>query len=154
MKEIYLVSACLLGEKCKYNASDNKNENIISFLKDKTYYPICPEVMGGLSIPRIPCEIKNGKVVDREGNDKTREFKQGAQKTLELAQQIHATHAILQSRSPSCGVGTIYDGTFSGKLIEGNGISAQLLQNYGIIVLDSGKFCENNNAIDTKLKKK
>lgn len=150
MKEIYLVSACLLGEKCKYNASDNKNETIIEFLKDKKYYQICPEVLGGLSIPRIPCEIRNNRVVDKGGNDKTEEFKKGAQRTLQLAKQLQATHAILQSRSPSCGVGKIYDGTFKGKLINGNGITAQLLQDNGIIVLDSEKIGEKTQLFIQK----
>ena len=140
MKEVYLVSACLLGENCKYNGSNNKKESIIKFLEDKTYYKICPEVMGGLKIPRTPCEIKNGKVLNEKGIDYTKEYMIGAKLSLDLAIKVKATHAILQSRSPSCGVLNVYDGSFSKKLIFGNGITAQLLKKHGILLIDSTLF--------------
>jgi uncharacterized protein YbbK (DUF523 family) len=97
--------------------------------------PVCPEVLGGLSIPRVPCEIKDGRVYTRDGRDVTEEFYLGAKKTLEIARAAGAKRAFLKQRSPSCGCGKVYDGSFSGKIVPGDGITAALLKQNGIEVI-------------------
>lgn len=129
------VSACLLGENCKYNGGNNKCEEIIKLGEKYTLIPICPECFAGLKIPRLPSEIKNGRVYSKEGKDLTEEFNDGAEKALYVAQESGCQVAILKERSPSCGFGKIYDGTFSGNLVEGNGIAAQLLYDNGITII-------------------
>ncbi len=131
-----MVSACLLGQKCKYNGGDNYNEKVLSYVKDHEVIPVCPEVVGGLLVPRIPCEIVNGVVTNKEGENKDAEFRTGAQLCLQKALEEKVDLVILQSRSSSCGVNQIYDGTFSGTLIEGRGVFADLLVKNGIKVLD------------------
>lgn len=130
-----LVSACLLGENCKYNGTNNKNENVIALEKKHTLIPICPECFAGLPIPRVPSEIKDGKVFSKDGEDLTEAFNDGAEKALYIAEEAGCRIAVLKERSPSCGFGKIYDGSFSGKLINGNGITAHLLYEHGITVL-------------------
>ncbi len=138
-EKIYAVSDCLLGTDCKYNGKNNLNPAVTEFLKDKSYVPICPETYGGLPCPRDPSEIilKDGelRVVSSAGKDVTAEFIKGAEISLEKIRKAGCTHAILKSKSPSCGVGKIYDGTFSGKLIFGNGIAAEMLLREGIICI-------------------
>ena len=129
-----LVSACLLGEKCKYNGSDNKNEAVLRFLEGKNYIPICPETMGGLTAPRLPAEIVKDKVIQKDGTDVTAFFERGANLVAELALKHKATLAILKANSPSCGVGNVYDGSFTGTLVAGNGMAAQKLIEMGITV--------------------
>lgn len=129
-----LVSACLLGEKCKYNGSDNKNEVVLRFLEGKKYIPICPETMGGLTAPRLPAEIVKDKVIQKDGTDVTAFFEKGANLVTELAEKHNVTLAILKANSPSCGVGNVYDGSFTSTLISGNGITAQKLIKMGIAV--------------------
>lgn len=126
-----LVSACLLGENCKYSGGNNYCQEVIDYLKDKEYLPICPETAGGLSIPRPPCEIYENRVFNKEGLDQTEAFIAGAHKCLYTAQKYQASECILKESSPSCGVNLIYDGTFSGKKIAGKGITAQLLEDNG-----------------------
>lgn len=140
-----IVSACLCGIDCKYNGGNNKNEKIIEFLKDKEYRMICPEEMGGLPTPRIPSEevfASDGtmKVMSKEGKDVTAEFIKGAELSLKIAKECDAELAILKARSPSCGKGIIYDGTFSGNLTEGNGVTADLFIKSGIKVLSENDF--------------
>lgn len=137
-----LVSKCLIGENCKYNGGNNYHKELVDFLKDKDYIAVCPEVLGGLPTPRTSCEIVDGKVLDENGEDKTKEYMKGAQLTLKLALEHKCNLAIMQVRSPSCGKGQIYDGNFSRKLIEGNGLSAALLMEHGIEVLSSDEFSE------------
>lgn len=134
-----LVSACLLGENCKYNGGNNKNEKVISLAEKHTLIPICPECFAGLPIPRVPSEIKNGKVFSRDGKDLTDKFKDGAEKALYVAEESGCQIAILKERSPSCGFGAIYDGSFTGKTVSGNGIAAQLLYDSGITILGESK---------------
>ena len=115
---MYIVSACLAGIKCRYDGKDNENNDIIKLVKEGKAIPVCPEVLGGLPIPRVPCEIiedKSGKlkVINKEGKDCTLEFLQGAQKALAIAEVVGADTAILKSKSPSCGCGKIYDGKTS-----------------------------------------
>lgn len=131
-----MVSACLLGENVKYNGGNNKNERLLQFLQGHTVIPICPEVFGGLPTPRVPSEIVNGVVTNKEGVVVDTEFRTGAQKALELALKEKPDLVILQSRSPSCGGKEIYDGTFSGIRIKGMGICARLLSQNGFKLLD------------------
>lgn len=131
------MSACLLGQKCKYNGGDNYNEKVIEYVKGHEVIPACPEVEGGLSVPRKPCEIVQGLVMDKDGESKDKEFRCGAELCLQKALEQKVSLAILQSRSPSCGVNQIYDGTFSGKLIKGSGVFSGLLKKNGIKVLDA-----------------
>ena len=127
MKTRILVSACLLGENCKYNGGNNKNEDVMALRKYFTLIPVCPECFGNLPIPRLPSEIKDGRVLAKDGRDVTDAFVSGAEHTLYIAKEHNCPCAVLKERSPSCGFGTIYDGSFSGTLINGNGITADLL---------------------------
>ncbi|MBR5993808.1 MAG: DUF523 domain-containing protein [Lachnospiraceae bacterium] len=131
-----MVSACLLGTNCKYSGGNNYNEKVIEFVKGHEVIPVCPEVAGGLPTPRTPCEIVNGVVTNADGESKDKEFRVGAAKCLEMAKEKEIDLAILQSRSPSCGVNQIYDGTFSGTRIPGSGIFAGLLKENGFKVID------------------
>ena len=130
------VSACLLGENCKYNGGNNYSERVIEYIKGHEVVSICPEVLGGLTIPRDPAEIVDGVVKHKDGSSVDKEFRDGAKKALEILKDKGAELVILQSRSPSCGVNTIYDGTFSGKLISGNGVFVELLKAEGFNVID------------------
>ena len=132
-----MVSACLLGRKCKYNGGDNFSTNVAAFVEGHEVIPVCPEVAGGLPVPRPSCEIVNGVVTDKEGKSRDKEFRAGAEHCLRLAKEKDIDLAILQSRSPSCGVSRIYDGTFSGRLIEGSGVFASLLLENGFRVMDA-----------------
>ncbi|MFL0251713.1 DUF523 domain-containing protein [Clostridium neuense] len=140
-----LVSACLCGINCRYSGDSSVNKKIIELLKNGGALPVCPEQLGGLQTPRKPCEIVGGagkevllgkaKVIDKDGNDRTFEFVRGAQEVLNIAKIVGSKKAILKAKSPSCGCGKIYDGTFSGNKIAGNGITAQLLLENGIEVI-------------------
>lgn len=131
-----MVSACLLGENCKYNGGNNFSEKVREFTKGHEVILVCPEVMGGLPTPRPPSEIVNGKVMSSKGYSVDEEYRKGAGKALALAKENHVDMVILQSRSPSCGVKEIYDGTFSRTLIKGMGITARLLKENGFKVVD------------------
>ena len=133
--EKILVSACLLGENCKYNGKNNRNKKVLEYIKDKEVIPICPEVFGGLSTPRIPSEIKGDTVINKEGNDVTKNFMDGAYKTLSIAKKYNIKKAILKQKSPSCGCGKIYDGNFNGNVIDGDGITTRLLKENNIEIL-------------------
>ncbi len=137
-----MVSACLLGRNCKYSGGNNYSEIVEKYLRGNEIIPVCPEVAGGLPTPRIPCEILNGIVVNKNGENKDKEFRYGAERCLKKALEENIDMAILQSRSPSCGVKQIYDGSFSGKLIEGRGVFAQMLVDNGIKVLDADSVLE------------
>jgi len=130
------VSACLLGENCKYNGGNNYSEKLIEYIKGHEVISICPEVLGGLSIPREEAEIVNGIVSNKDGTSVDKEFRKGAEIALEIIKEQQVDLVILQSRSPSCGVNTIYDGSFSGKIIPGQGVFANLLQENGIKIID------------------
>ena len=127
MKTKIIVSACLLGENCKYNGGNNKCDDIIALAEKFEIIPVCPECFGGLPIPRVPSEIRDGRVYSKTGEDLTEAFLSGAEQTLYIAKEANAPFAVLKENSPSCGFGKIYDGTFSGNKIDGNGITAQLL---------------------------
>ncbi|MBO5452399.1 MAG: DUF523 domain-containing protein [Clostridia bacterium] len=130
-----VVSACLVGEQCKYDGTDNKNIKVLEFLKDKEYITVCPEMMGGLPCPRIPSEIKGDRVINKNGEDVTEEFCKGACRALEKAEEYGALTAILKESSPSCGVNTIYNGEFSNTKVKGSGITASLFKEKGIKVM-------------------
>lgn len=132
-----LVSACLLGENCKYNGGNNRSEAVLRFLEGHEVIPVCPEVLGGLPVPREPAEIVNGTVRVQTGRSVDTEYRLGAQKALEIGREHGAQAAVLQSRSPSCGCREVYDGTFSHTRIPGKGMFAQLLEENGIQTLDA-----------------
>ena len=133
------VSACLLGENCKYNGGNNYSEAVKKYVEGHEVISMCPEVEGGLPIPRIPAEIVNGVVTNRDGVSVDKEFRAGAKKILDVLLEEKVELAILQSRSPSCGIGRIYDGSFTKTLTNGNGIFADLLVKHGIKVIDVEK---------------
>ena len=141
-----LISACLAGVNCKYSGDNNYNEKVANLLKRGDAILICPEQMGGLPTPRLGAEIveKDGKryVYMKDGTDVTEQFERGAKEVLEIAKKVNATKAVLKSRSPSCGVGIIYDGTFTKTKIEGDGITTKLLRENGIEVISSDDFIE------------
>lgn len=131
-----LVSACLLGEACRYDGKSKPNERVISLSKEHNLIPVCPERDGGLSVPRDPCERIGGKVLTQKGKDCTKEYKKGAEIALDLCRKHNCKYAVLKLNSPSCGCRGIYDGTFTRTLIENKkGVAAELLENSGIIVL-------------------
>lgn len=138
-----LVSACLLGKNCKYNGGNNLNQRVLDFIKGHKVIGVCPEQLGGLSTPRLPAEIVGGVVTNKEGVSVDAEFRKGAQSALAAALENKVDLAILQSRSPSCGVKEIYDGSFSGKKIKGQGVFAKLLSAHGIKVLDAEDVAEH-----------
>ena len=142
-----MVSACLLGDNVKYNGGNNKNDELIAFLKDYEVIKVCPEIFGGLSTPRDPSEIINNKVFTINRVDVTNEFMEGAKKTLKIAKENDVKIAILKKNSPSCGSNSIYDGTFSHNIVEGNGITAKLLKENGIIVFDEENYKNIKNII-------
>lgn len=145
-----LISACLCGVNCKYNGANNHHPYYIELLRKNELLPVCPEQLGGLPTPRLACEINGGtgtdvlnglaQVYNTEGKNLSAAFIKGAEETLQLAKQAGISAAILQSRSPSCGCGKIYDGTFKGKLIEGDGVTAALLRMNGIKVWNDEEF--------------
>ena len=127
-----LVSACLLGENCKYNGGNNYNEKVVALRKYFDFVPICPECFGGLPIPRVPSEIAGDRVLSKDGTDLTEAFRDGAEKSLYVAGESNCSVAVLKERSPSCGFGKIYDGTFTGTIVKGNGFTSDLLYKNGI----------------------
>ena len=131
-----LVSACLLGEACRYDGKSKGDERVIALSKEHNLIPVCPERDGGLSIPRDPCERIGDKVLTKEGKDCTKEYQKGAEIALDLCKEHSCKYAVLKLNSPSCGCRGIYDGSFTRNLIENKkGVAAQLLVDNGIIVL-------------------
>ena len=132
-----IVSACLLGRNCKYNGGNNYDEKVVNFLEGKEIIPVCPEVLAGLGVPRTPIEIVNGELRDRNGNSVDRALRDAVAQILEQIRGEEIECAILKSRSPTCGVKQVYDGTFSGKLVDGSGTLAQALMDAGYKVIDA-----------------
>ena len=130
------VSACLLGENCKYNGGNNYSEKVVEYIKGCEVVSVCPEVLGGLPTPRESAEIVKDTVSHKDGTSVDKEFRLGAKRALEIIKAQRADLVILQSRSPSCGVNTVYDGSFSGMLISGQGVFAELLRKNGVKVMD------------------
>lgn len=139
-----MVSACLLGDNVKYDGTNNQNNELIEFLKDYEIIKVCPEVMGSLSIPRAPAEIRNDKIINQKGVDVTKEYTIGAKKTLEIAKDNDIKIAILKKNSPSCGSNYIYNGTFSHTLTNGDGITTRLLKENGIKVFNEDDYYKIN----------
>ncbi len=137
---MYVVSACLAGIDCRFDGENCWNERVVNLVKSGQAVPVCPEVLGGLAIPRTRCEMvftDDGEfnIISETGEDRTQEYLSGAKKTVEIANTIGAEKAIMKEESPSCGLRIIYDGTFSKNKIAGMGITSQLLREHGISVL-------------------
>lgn len=132
-----LVSACLLGENCKYNGDNNYCAAVAEYVKDRDVITVCPEVMAGMGVPRTPIEIVDGVPMDRSGNNVDDALRTAVAQAMELVRNEKIECAILQSRSPTCGVNEVYDGSFSGKLIPGSGVFAQALRDAGYPVIDA-----------------
>ena len=130
------VSACLLGENCKYSGGNNKNEAVLKFVEGKEVIPVCPEVAGGLPTPRVPVELVNGMAINRDGVNVDKEFRLGVERILNKLENEDIELVILQPRSPSCGTKQIYDGTFTGTLIPGQGMFAKALIEKGYKVVE------------------
>ena len=129
-----IVSACLADVHCRYDEAGKPCVAVIRLVAEGKAIPLCPEQLGGLTTPRLPAEIVRDKVIRKDGVDVTEAFQRGAREALELARLVGAKTAILKARSPSCGSGKIYDGSFTGRLVEGNGIFAELCKNNRIEV--------------------
>lgn len=136
--ETLLVSACLLGANCKYSGGSNAlpPETLAALKARYRLIPVCPEVAGGLPVPREPSERKGTRVVSRFGRDVTDEYRRGAETALALARRFGCRKALLKARSPSCGSGQIYDGSFSGRLLSGDGVAAALLREAGLVIFN------------------
>lgn len=137
-----LVSACLLGVHCRYDGNGVLQEELEKLSKEHTLIPVCPEIYGGLATPRDPAERIGERIVTKTGQDVTAQYRKGAQEILQLCKFYDCHYAILKERSPSCGYGRIYDGTFRGKLIDGNGVTAQLLSECGVNVYGESRIEE------------
>ena len=132
--EKLLISACLAGENCKYNGGNNYTPLVEELKKRYVLVTVCPECFGGLPIPHPPSERVGERVVAKTGEDVTAAFRLGAEKTLEIAKEQGVTKAVLKERSPSCGYGAIYDGTFTGTVVPGSGVAAEMLAAAGIAI--------------------
>lgn len=145
-----LVSACLLGVRVRYDGKSKPCQKAIDLLNKHHLIPVCAEVMGGLPTPRVPAERVADRVITRDGRDVTEQYERGAQEILRLAQMYGCRIAILKEKSPSCGKGRIYDGTFSGTLTQGDGVLAQLLMQHGITVAGES-ILDTPDALDALL---
>ena len=129
-----LISACLLGCRCRYDGASKPQPWIAALAERHTLVPVCPEQMGGLATPRPPAERQGDRVVTKEGADVTAQYRRGAEEALRLCRLFHCQAALLKERSPSCGCGSVYDGTFTGVLTAGDGVTAELLRAEGVPV--------------------
>ena len=132
-----LVSACLLGRNCKYNGGNNRSQRVMDFLRGHEIVAVCPELEAGLGVPRTPVEIVNGKVQTKDGVSVDERLRAAVEQVLAQARALEIDCALLQSRSPTCGVNQIYDGSFTGRRIAGSGILAQALKDAGYRVIDA-----------------
>ena len=139
-----VISACLLGETCRFDGRGKYNSDLLELLKSKTLIAVCPEVEGGLPIPRPPAEIRGSGVFREDGEDVTAAFQKGASICTEKSVATHVTQAILKSRSPACGCGDIYDGSFSKTMIDGDGVFTQHLKIAGIKCISDEQFLKEN----------
>lgn len=137
-----LISACLLGIRCRYDGGDKLDPRVKGLMEKHHLVPVCPEIYGGLHTPRDPSERVGDRVLSKSGQDVTKAFVRGAEETLALAKLYCCQYAILKERSPSCGHGEIYDGTFSGGLAPGSGVAAELLEKHGITVIGESRMEE------------
>ncbi len=132
-----LVSACLLGENCKYNGGNNHCPEVLQFVKGHEVIPVCPEMEAGMGCPRIPIEIRDGELIDRNGKSVDASMRNTIDRLMQGIASQDISCAVLKSRSPTCGVRQVYDGTFSGTLVSGSGLFAQALKDAGYTVYDS-----------------
>ena len=129
-----IVSACLAGVNCRWDCSSRANREVMGMVAAGKAIPVCPEQLGGLPTPRPPAEQKDGRIITKTGEDMTAQFEHGAREALKIARLAKCDEAILKSHSPTCGAGKVYDGTFSGNLVEGDGVFAKLLKENSIKV--------------------
>ena len=137
---VVLVSACLLGARCRYAGDGKRIDGLDALMRRAQLVPVCPEIYGGLPTPRAPAERRGTRVIARDGTDVTPEFERGAQEALKLAEMFGARFALLKERSPSCGSGEIYDGSFAG--VKGDGVAAALLKAHGVEVYGESRIAE------------
>ena len=137
-----LISACLLGCACRYDGKSKPHPLAVELARRGLAVPVCPEQLGGLPTPRKPSERQGGRVVMADGRDVTAEYRRGAEATLHLARLYGCTAAVLKERSPSCGKGQIYDGTFTGRKIPGSGVAAEALQAAGLAIYNEETYTE------------
>lgn len=142
MARQYVVSACLAGEPCRYDGGCSPCPAVQRLIRAGQALPVCPETLGGLPTPRVPSEIRGGRVVAKDGTDVTDAFTRGAEEALRLAQENGCTAAILKARSPSCGSGEIYDGTFTGTRVSGEGVFARMAREAGLEIWNEETFTE------------
>ena len=147
MKPRVVISQCLLGVPCRYDGKCAKNEEAQRAACAQGWIPVCPEILGGLTTPRAPAERRGDRVVTREGQDVTDAYRRGAEEALRIAKLYGAKYALLKERSPSCGAGAIYDGSFSGVRIPGDGVTAALFQANGIPVYGESRLSELNEKL-------
>ena len=131
-REALLVSACLLGVKCRYDGGERYCAEAARLLERYDLVPVCPELLGGLGVPRVPAELRGGRVLTAAGEDRTAAFRRGAEQALRLARRTGAAKALLKSGSPSCGPDFVHDGSFSGRTVPGSGLTAALLAANGL----------------------
>lgn len=130
-----VCSACLAGMACKYSGKNNNiDQRVVALVNEGKAVPLCPEMLGGLSVPRIPCEVLGERVINQNGDDMTGAFTIGARRALAITKGVKANEAILMPRSPSCGIGKIYDGTFQKKLVVGDGLFVRYLKQENVMV--------------------
>ncbi|XCP85885.1 DUF523 domain-containing protein [Roseburia hominis] len=135
-----LVSSCVMGKNCKYNGGNNYNPKVMEFLRDKDVIEICPELLANLPIPRPSAELVDGVVMNINGENVDKEYRHAVEISMKEIEHMDIDLAILQSRSPTCGVNQVYDGSFTGKLVKGQGVFAQALIRAGYKVIDSEDF--------------
>ncbi len=137
-----LISACLLGTRCRYDGASKAHPLVEELAKRHTLVPVCPEQLGGLATPRPPAERRDGRVVTRDGADVTEQYRRGGEEAWRLCRLLGCQAAVLKERSPSCGQGQVYDGTFTGTLTAGDGVTAALLEEHGIPVYGESRIGE------------
>jgi uncharacterized protein YbbK (DUF523 family) len=150
MKEKVLISACLIGENCRYDGTNKLQKELLKLAKYYDLIPICPEVSGGLKTPRHPSEIKDGKVFNQKGRDVTDQYHDGAYWALSIIRLYHIRLAIMKEDSPSCGVHHIYDGSFTGKKIDGQGITTRRLVENRVKVINETEALELLKSLEEK----
>ena len=141
-KNAVLISACLMGVRCRYDGGRKPLDCLDKLMDQHVLIPVCPEVLGGLPTPRVPAERRGERVVTKDGGDVTAQYFRGAAEVLRLAQRLGCTVAVLKERSPSCGSGQIYDGSFTGTLTQGFGVAAESLRCAGIRVIGESQLAE------------
>lgn len=142
MEPKVVFSQCMLGVRCRYDGKCAAKDAVMNEALKRGWIPVCPEILGGLTTPRSPAERIGDKVMNRDGGDVTENYRRGAEEALRIAQLYGAKYALLKERSPSCGCGEIYDGTFSGAKIAGDGVTAALFKEYGIQVFGESRLGE------------